>query len=319
NQGHVVGYGDDPYTRRATEKIVEAFGEGTHPYFVFNGTAANVVGLKNLIHSYHSVICAETAHIHEDECGAPEFITGGKVLPVHAPDGKLTVESIKPHIKGIDFEHHSQPRVISITQATELGTVYTPEEIRALADFAHARGMLIHMDGARIANAAASLGLSLRETTRDAGVDVLSFGCTKNGAMYGEAILFFTDCGDSIKYYRKQSMQLASKMRYIAVQFEALLTDNLWRRNALHSNRMAKILAEKAAKIQGVHIVQPVQANGVFAAIPRQIIKPLQEEFFFYVWDEPRSEVRWMTSWDTTEEDINRFTDLIAEKIREIT
>lgn len=312
NSGHEVGYGDDPYTRKADEKIKAFFGQDTEVFFVFNGTAANVVGLRNMTQSYNSIICAESAHIQEDECGAPEMFTGCKLIPLEAPQGKLTVESIIPHVKGIGFEHHSQPRVVSITQATELGTVYSVEEIRTIADYVHSQNMLLHMDGARIANAAVSLGLTLRDTTRDAGVDVLSFGGTKNGAMYGEAILLFTPgLSSAFKYIRKQSMQLASKMRYIAVQFEALLTNELWFRNASHANAMARILAEKAGNIPGVEITRPVDANGVFAVIPERIIAPLQDEFFFYIWDEKAPEVRWMTSWDTTEQDIDKFVRLI--------
>jgi threonine aldolase len=312
NTGHEVGYGDDPYTRRAEEKIKDFFGQDTEVFFVFNGTAANVVGLRNMTQSYNSIICAESAHIQEDECGAPEFFTGCKLIPLETHQGKLTVESIAPHIRGIGFEHHSQPRVVSITQATELGTVYSIEEVRTIADYLHSKGLLLHMDGARIANAAVSLGVSLRATTRNAGVDVLSFGGTKNGAMYGEAILLFTPgLSSAFKYIRKQSMQLASKMRYIAVQFEALLTDDLWSRNASHANNMARILAEKAGGIPGVKVSRPVDANGVFAVIPERMIAPLKEEFFFYVWDEKASEVRWMTSWDTTEQDIDQFINLI--------
>ena len=312
NEGHAVGYGDDEYTGRITDKINTLFGPGTESFFVFNGTAANVVGLRCLTQPWNSVICAETAHIQEDECGAPEFLTGCKLIPVEPENGKITVEIIRPHIRGIGFEHHSQPRVVSITQATELGTVYTLDEIRKIASYVHANDMLLHMDGARIANAAVSLGVSLKETSRDAGVDVLSFGGTKNGAMYGEAILFFTPgLTDAIKYIRKQSLQLASKMRYVAAQFDALLTDDLWKRNARHANRMARILAEKAGMIPGIRISRPVEANGVFAIIPERLVEPLKEQFFFYVWDESISEVRWMTSWDTTEEDITRFTDLI--------
>lgn len=313
NTGHVVGYGDDDFTRNAAAKIRNHFGSETEVFFVFNGTAANVVGLRNMTQSFHSIICAESAHIQEDECGAPEFFTGCKLIPVETINGKITIESIAPHIRGIGFEHHSQPKVVSITQATELGTVYSVDEIRKIADYVHLKGLLLHMDGARIANAAASLELSMKAVSRDAGVDVLSFGGTKNGAMYGEAILFFKPgLTEWFKYLRKQSMQLASKMRYIAVQFDTLLTNDLWKRNADHSNRMAKLLASRAGQIPGIQIDRPVDANGVFAVIPERLIKPLQEEFFFYVWDETRSEVRWMTSWDTTEEDIIRFTTLIA-------
>jgi len=313
NSGHALGYGGDDFTERAVLKIRDHFGADTEVFFVFTGTAANVVGLRNMTQSFNSIICAESAHIQEDECGAPEYFTGCKLIPVETVNGKITIESIAPHIRGIDFEHHSQPKVVSITQATELGTVYTVEEIRAIADFVHGKGLLLHMDGARIANAAASLSLSMKAITRDAGVDVLSFGGTKNGAMYGEAILFFKPGLTSwFKYFRKQSMQLASKMRYIATQFDALLTDELWKRNADHANKMAQLLATRAARVPGIKINRPVEANGVFAIVPEKLIPRLQEEFFFYVWDESLSEVRWMTSWDTTEEDIIRFTDLIA-------
>lgn len=308
NTGHTVGYGDDPYTERAVAKFKETFGNDTECYFVLTGTGANVVGLKTLTQTFNSIICAETAHIEEDECGAPELFTGCKLIPIPEDYGKISVKDIAPHLKGFDFEHHSQPRVVSITQATEFGTVYTKAEIKAIADYVHEYGLLLHMDGARIANAAVSLNCSLRDITADAGVDVLSFGGTKNGAMYGEAIVFFTPgLTDYFKYFRKQSMQLASKMRYIAVQFEALLENELWRRNALHANEMASILAEKVRKIDGVKITGPVESNGVFAVIPHGIIQALQQEFFFYVWDEKRSEVRWMTSWDTKIEDIEAF------------
>lgn len=317
NNGHAVGYGDDDYTRKAKAKIKDHFGGDIEVFFVFTGTAANVVALKNITQSFNSIICAESAHIQEDECGAPELLTGCKLIPVETINGKITVDSIKPHIRGIDFEHHSQPKVVSITQATELGTVYTADEIRKIADFVHQHNLLLHMDGARIANAAVALGLSMKAISRDCGVDVLSFGGTKNGGMYGEAILFFTPgLTESFKYFRKQSMQLASKMRYIAAQFDAFLNNDLWKRNASHANEMARLLASRASRIPGVRIDRPVEANGVFAVIPKQMIRPLQEEFFFYVWDESISEVRWMTSWDTTEEDIIRFTDLIAKLIK---
>ncbi len=314
NKGHAVGYGDDDFTRKAVTKIKQHFGNETEVFFVFNGTAANVLGLRNMTQSFNSIICAESAHIQEDECGAPEFFTGCKLLPVETINGKICIESIAPHIRGLDFEHHSQPKVVSITQATELGTLYSLDEIKTIAEFVHEKGLLLHMDGARIANAAAALNLSMKELTKDAGVDVLSFGGTKNGGMYGEAILFFKPgLTEWIKYFRKQSMQLASKMRYIAVQFDALMTNDLWRRNAEHSNKMARLLATRAGEIPGIKINRPVAANGVFAIIPETLIEKLQEEFFFYVWDETQSEVRWMTSWDTSEEDILRFTELLAK------
>ncbi len=317
NSGHATGYGHDEFTRKAEMKIREHFGTDTEVFFVFTGTAANVVGLRNMTQSFNSIICAESAHIQEDECGAPEFFTGCKLIPIETKNGKIEIESIAPHIHGIDFEHHSQPRVVSITQSTEMGTVYSVEEIRKIADYVHQLGLLLHMDGARIANAAVALNLSMRAISRDAGVDVLSFGGTKNGAMYGEAILFFKPgLTRYFKYFRKQSMQLASKMRYIAVQFDALLTDDLWKRNAQHANRMAQLLAETAGGISGVRISRPVDANVVFAIIPTELIKPLQEDFFFYIWDESKSEVRWMTSWDTTEEDISKFATLLANLLR---
>jgi len=312
NKGHTVGYGDDIFTRQAEALIKNHFGEDSEVFFVFNGTAANVLGLNNITSSFNSIICTETAHIEEDECGAPEFITGCKLLPVPTKDGKLSIRSILPHLKGFDFEHHSQPAVVSITQATELGTVYRPDEIRELADYIHSLGMLLHMDGARIANAAAYLGLSLREVSKDCGVDVLSLGATKNGGMYGEAILFFKpELARNMKYHRKQGMQLASKMRYIAAQFSALLTDDLWLQNANHANEMAMHLAQAISNIPGLIITQPVEANGVFVKVKPDWIPELQKQFFFYEWDEKESVVRWMTSWDTTKDDVDSFIELV--------
>lgn len=316
NDGHVVAYGGDPYTAAATEKIRNEFGAGVEVFFVFTGTAANVLGLKASTENWNSIICTDTAHIHSDECGAPEFFTGCKLLTVNSPDGKLTVDIIRKHMHGFDFEHHAQPKVVSITQATEMGTVYTPDEIREICDYAHSMGLLVHMDGARICNAAAALAVPFREMTANAGIDILSFGGTKNGLMYGEAIVFFnSDLARNFKYVRKQGMQLASKMRYIAAQFDALLTDDLWLKNAGHANKMARILAEKASDIPGIEITQEVRVNGVFAIIPPAIIPELQKEYFFYVWNPEISEVRWMTSWDTTIDDIEGFIRLLREKI----
>jgi len=318
NKGHTTAYGDDAYTREAIKAIQDHLGEQADPYFVFLGTGANVLGIGALSQSFHSVICAETAHIQEDECGAPEKFNGVKLLPVETRDGKITVEGIKPHVKGIDFEHHSQPRIISVTQATELGTVYKPEEIKEITHYAHQNGMYVHMDGARIANAAASLNLSLREITTDVGVDVLSFGGTKNGLMYGEAVVFLNSrAPEEFKFIRKQGMQLASKMRFISAQFLRYLSSNLWCQTAQHANKMARILAEEADKIPAIEITQKVEANGVFARVPRDIIPGLQEEFFFYIWDEPRSVVRWMTSFDTTEQEIYDFVELIKKLVDE--
>jgi threonine aldolase len=314
NVGHTIAYGDDIYTQRAKAKFYEHFGNDIEIFFVFIGTAANVLGLNAATRSWNSVICAETAHINEDECGAPEKFNGFKLLSVETHNGKLTIESIQKHMKGFDFEHHSQPKIISITQATELGTVYTVDEIKSLADFAHANNMYLHMDGARIANAAVTLNKSFKEFTKDSGVDILSFGGTKNGMMYGEAILFLNkQLGQDFKYVRKQGMQLASKMRFISAQFERYLTDNLWLKNAQHSNKMAQLLASKIKEIPQIKITQNVEANGVFAIVPAEIVPELQKEYFFYEWDEVRSEVRWMASFDTTEEDILNFVELIKK------
>lgn len=312
NEGHVVGYGDDPHTESAIGKFREHFGADVEVFFVFNGTAANVLSLQALARPYHAVLCPEQSHIYTDECGAPEKSTGCKLIPLAAPDGKLTVETVAHAYHGIGDQHHVQPRVISITQATEMGTIYKPTEIEALAKFAHERKMFLHMDGARVSNAAAAQGLTLRQATRDLGVDVLSFGGTKNGLMGVEAVVFFCPelAGDFL-FMRKQGMQLASKMRYMAVQMETLLTNDLWKRNADHANRMAKLLEQEIKKIPRVKIVYPVEANGVFAQIPRQAIRKIQERYFFYVWSEEEAVVRWMCSFDTTEEDVRQFAEFV--------
>ena len=316
NQGHVVGYGADPYTETLSEKFREHFGTDTEAFVVFNGTGANVLSLQALTRPYHAVICAASAHIYTDECGAPEKFTGCKLIPIQTPDGKLTVEMAEHAYHGIGDEHHVQPRVISITQCTEMGTIYRPEEIQALAHFAHERDMFLHLDGARIANAAASLGQTLRQATRDLGVDVLSFGGTKNGAMGGEAVLFFSSSlAEDFLFLRKQAMQLASKMRFISVQLGALLTNDLWLTNAQRSNRMAKMLEKELSQIPQVKIIYRVEANGVFAQIPREAIATLQERYFFYVWNEGESVVRWMCSFDTTEEDVKEFAKFVAQTL----
>lgn len=312
NEGHVLAYGDDPHTAAATARLKAVFGDDAEVFFVFNGTAANVLSLKAMTQPYHAVLCAMGAHIDVDECGAPERFTGCKLLPIPTPDGKLTPDLVAPHVKGVGIQHHAQPRVVSITNSTEVGTVYAPHEVRALADFCHARGLRLHVDGARIANAAASLGVGLRELTRDAGVDALSLGGTKNGLMFGEAVLLFdpTLAGD-FKFHRKQAMQLASKMRFVAAQFDALLEDDLWLRNARHANRMARLLAEEAAKVPGVELVRMPQANAVFARLPPAAIPLLQAEVPFYTWDEARHEGRWVASFDTTEDDVLRLVEAL--------
>lgn len=317
NDGHVIAYGDDPYTARAVEKFRDHFGKDAEVFFVFGGTGANVLGLKAVTKSHQAIICAETAHINVDECGAPEKFTGCKLLSVTTADGKIRSEQVKPFLHGVGFEHHVQPRVISISQATEMGTVYTTGELKGLSNFAHDNGMLLHVDGARIANAAASLKVKLKAITRDAGVDILSFGGAKNGMMYGEAVIFFDkSLARDFKYTRKQGTHLPSKMRFISAQFEALLSNDLWRKNAEHANGMAQLLANELRKIPQVRITQKVEANGVFALLPEKYIPLLQKQYFFYVWNEETSEVRFMTSFDTTEEDIEDFVTLIRKTLK---
>ncbi len=317
NDGHVIAYGDDPYTLGAVKLFREHLGRDVEVFFVFGGTGANVLGLKAATQSHHAIICAETAHINVDECGAPEKFTGCKLLSLRTPDGKIRVEQIPPLLHEVGFEHHVQPRVISVSQATEMGTVYTERELKTLAGFAHDNGMLLHVDGARIANAAASLNVPLKAITRDAGVDVLSFGGAKNGMMYGEAVVFFDkSLAKDFKYTRKQGTHLPSKMRFISAQFEALLSNDLWRRNAEHANRMAQLLARELTKIPRIAITQKVEANGVFALVPKRCVPLLQKKYFFYVWNEETSEVRFMTSFDTTLEDIQDFITLLRRTIK---
>ena len=316
NHGHTVGYGDDPYTASAIRQFRRHFGRDIQVFFVFNGTAANVLSLAALTNSFHAVICGEAAHLYVDECGAPEKFTGCKLIPVPAENGKLTVDAVSHAYHGIGDQHHVQPLLVSITQSTEVGTVYQPEEVKALAGFAHRRRMYLHMDGARIANAAVRLGLTLRQATRDLGVDVLSFGGTKNGAMGAEAVVFFNPAlARDFMYRRKQGMQLASKMRFVAAQFEALLSADLWRRNAIHANRMATLLEKRLRTIPAAKIVYRVEANGVFVQIPRRAIARLRQRYFFYVWDERPSVVRWMCSWDTTEDDVKQFAGFVSKTL----
>jgi threonine aldolase len=317
NDGHVIAYGNDPITARAMELFQKHFGNDVAVYFVFGGTGANVLGLKAITQPHHAIFCAETAHVNVDECGAPEKFTGCKLITIPTPDGKLRVDQIKPLLHGIGVEHHVQPRVITISQVTEMGTVYTREEMKTLADFAHDNGLLLHVDGARLANAAVALDATFKEITADVGVDVLSFGGTKNGMMYGEAVVFFdkTLAGD-FKYIRKQGMHLPSKMRFISAQFEALLAGDLWRRGAAHANHMAQVLGSELAKVPKIKLTQPVESNGVFAVIPKEFIPVLQEKYFFYVWDDTISEVRLMASFDTTEHDIQDFIEFVKQIVQ---
>jgi threonine aldolase len=314
NIGHTVGYGDDVYTNEAIARLKSIFGEESEIFFVLTGTAANVLGLNAITRSYHAVICAESAHINVDECGAPEKFSGCKLLPVEVPDGKLRIDLIQKHLNGWGFEHHVQPKVISLSQSTEMGTVYSFEELKEICDFAHEHDMYVHMDGARISNAAAYLNCELKRITRDAGIDILSFGGTKNGMLFGEAVIFFRrELADGFKYLRKQGMQLASKMRFISAQFNVYLDNGHWLKNALHANAMARKLHDGIMSIPGIVITQKVESNGVFAIIPSHIIPELQKHFFFYVWNESTSEVRWMTSFDTEEGDIQAFVALLRK------
>ncbi len=316
NTGHAHSYGDDPYTREATAILRRHFGDGAEPFFVFNGTGANVTALAALTRSFEAVICADTSHLHIDECGAPEQVGGVKLLALPTADGKLTPELVRSKMTGRGDEHQVRPRVVSITQTTELGTVYTPAEMAALAECAHAGGLYLHVDGARFANAAAALGVDLRAISTDVGVDVLSFGGTKNGLMLGEVVVFFDrELARDYRYARKQGMQLASKMRFVAAQFSALLQGDLWRRSAAHANAMAQLLEQKVRQIEGVEVTQRAEANAVFARLPLDVIPVLQEQFFFYVWDAARGEVRWMTAFDTTAEDIEDFVACIKKTL----
>lgn len=312
NVGHAVGYGDDIYTQKALELFKKEFGDHTEIFFTLTGTGANILSIQSVCQSFNSILCAETAHIHTDECGSPEKFTGSKLIPVPSGNGKVTPFELKKRLHGFGTEHHSQPGLLSISQVTEMGTVYTPEEIRELADIVHLNGMYLHMDGARISNAAVALGMNFREFTVDAGVDILSFGGTKNGLMLGEAVLIFRpELGVHTKYFRKQAAQLYSKMRFISAQFIPYLQDEIWKKNATHSNRMAKILEEMVADIKAIKITQKVEANGIFAILPREIIPLIRKEYFFYDWNESTGEVRWMTSFDTTQEDITNLAALL--------
>ena len=317
NEGHVLGYGSDIYTEKALDLFKAHFGEETETFFVFNGTAANVMSLSGITRSWNSVITASTAHLEEDECGAPEKFIGCKVLTVDTPDGKITTDLIEIHMHGFDFEHHSQPKVISITQSTEMGTVYSSEEIRNIADYAHSKDMLLHMDGSRISNAAVSLNLPFKTFTTDSGVDVLSFGGTKNGMMSGEAVCFLRPgLSENFKYIRKQGMQLASKMRFISAQYIGYFRNDLWKTCAEHSNKMALIFEEKLRQIPEIRITQKVQSNGVFVIMAQDIAEKMRGHYFFYPWDETCSEYRLMTSWDTSVDDIEDFISLLGKELK---
>ena len=320
NEGHQISYGEDAYTERLHELFVQHLGEGVESFPVFNGTGANVTGLQSMLPRWGAVIAASTAHINVDEGGAPERVAGIKILGVPTDDGKLTPELIDREAWGWGDEHRAQPLAVAITQSTELGTLYSVEELRAITDHAHSLGMRVYMDGARISNAAAALDLPLRAFTRDAGIDVMSFGGTKNGALLGEAIVVLNpEASIGLTYLRKLNMQLASKMRFVSAQLVALLENDLWLRNARHSNAMAARLRAGVeagiadGSIRGVAFTQKTQANGLFATLPDGVADRLRERFRFYDWDASRNEVRWMCSFDTTEDDIDAFVAAIAE------
>lgn len=315
NDGDAVGYGRDEYTERAIQRFRDHFGSETEVFFSFNGTGANVTALSCVVKPWEAVLCPDTAHLQTDECGAFERFTGSKVIPIATSDGKLTIEALDAHLHGGHDEHHSQPRVVSISQSTEYGDVYEPDEVRALCEFAHRHELLVHVDGARISNAAAALGRTPRQITKDLGVDILTFGGTKNGLMFGEAICFFNPklAAVAAPFARKQAMQLASKMRYISAQFEALLTNDLWLKYAAHSNEMTRRLLERIAKLPAIRITNNVRCNAIFATLDRGAIERIQERFFFYLFDERLPEVRWMTHWATTESDVDAFASAIEE------
>ena len=316
NVDHALAYGDDEYCERAVQLLRQEFGTPAGVYFVFNGTGANVLNIDAMCRSHHAVVCAETAHINVDECGAPQRIVGCRLLTVPTPDGKLTPELVKTQLHGFGFEHHSQPRAISITQPTELGTLYSLDEIRALADLAHSHDMYLHMDGARLANAAVALGCTFRQMTTNCGVDCLSFGGTKNGMMIGESAVILNPVLDAdLKYRRKQMGQLSSKMRFMAAQFEAYLSTGVWRRNAEHSNRMAQLLCQSLREVPEAKVVYPVQANSVFVQLPNKVWNALLDDYFFYLWDEATDVVRWMCSFDTTEEDIHNLVQALKKRL----
>lgn len=325
NSGHETAYGEDSWTGRLQELVREQFGERAEAFPVFNGTGANVVALQALLPPWGAVICAESAHIHQDEGGAPERVARTKLFTVPTADGKLTPDLVATQAHGAGFVHRAQPAVVEIAQVTELGTVYTPDEVRALADHAHGLGLSLYMDGARLANAAAALGAPLRSFTTDAGVDVVSFGGTKNGALAAEAVIVLNPdavqcgvegAGKAVEYLRKSSMQLASKMRFVSAQLVALLTEDLWLRSARHANAMAARLADGVRGLDGVALTQEPAANQVLAVLDPRVAEAVRSDYAFYDWDLPRHEVRWMASWDTTEEDVTGFLASLGAALR---
>ena len=317
NRGHATAYGHDAWTERSIAVFRKHFGSQAEVLLALTGTGANVIGLQSVLRSHEAVICADCAHMHRDECGAPEKFTGSKLLPAPTAGGKLSPDAIRPLLTDTSMVHRVQPRVVSVSQCTEWGTVYSVSELRGLAEFCHENGLLLHMDGARLCNAAAALGVSLQEASRDCGVDILSFGGTKNGLMGAEAVVFFEpQHAEAAAFARKQAMQLCSKMRFVAAQFEALLAGDLWQRNASHANAMAARLAAAIEDIDGVELVMPVETNAVFAKMAPALVSQLQASVVFAVWDSTQSIVRWMTSFDTTTDEIDRFSGRIRNVCR---
>ncbi len=320
SEGHVPAYGGDVYTQRAEESFKKIFGSDD-VHFVFNGTAANVLSLGSALKPFEAVICSERAHIHEDEGGAPEKFLGTKLITLPSPNGKITVDQIAKASRRDFDQHRVQTRVVSLTQSTEYGTLYQPEEIHHIAEWCHAHDHILHVDGARLANAAVALGTDLKTACGDC--DVLSFGATKNGLLLGEAVVFFNSTlSTHFKNHRKQAMQLMSKMRFVSVQFETYLNEELWKTNATHSNRMTKLLLEKLKQIPSIKITQKAEVNAIFARVPREAALVLQKKFNFYIWRElspAEVEVRWMTSFDTTESDVQNFVDLLQSSLKSTT
>jgi threonine aldolase len=314
NVDHACAYGDDMYSEKLQKKVEEAFGSEAVIFPTFNGTGANVCALRACTQPFHAILCPDTAHIFVDECGAPEFMTGAALKAIPAQDGKITVEMLEPFLDTFGFEHHSQPKVLYISQATELGTIYKPEEIKIIADFLHKHNMYLFMDGSRLANAAATLQCSLKEITVDCGVDILSFGGTKNGLLMGESVITFrSEIAKNMKYIRKQSTQLFSKMRFTSAQFLAYFQNELWRTNSLHANKMAQLLRRKIEDIGAFEFTQHTEANIILVKLSPTLIKEMLKHHFFYVWNKKTHEIRLVTSWDTTERDIEEFSDTLKK------
>lgn len=317
NVGHAFGYGHDPYTQEVERRLATALGApDAHVFFVFNGSGANVLSLRAALRPWEAAIVSANAHLHTDEVGAPEAVAGAKLLVAETRDGRVTLDGVRRLVERPNDEHAVKPGLLSLTQSTELGTLYEPQELRELAALAHGHGLRVHVDGARFANAAAALGLGLPELAAACGADLLSFGGTKNGLMIGEAVVVFDpSLVPGMLHLRKQTLQLASKMRYVAAQFDALLRDELWLENARHANAMARRLCDAVSAIDGVEVTRPPAANAVFAVLPTGVRERLQREFDFYEWDDATGEVRWMCSWDTTEDDVDTFARAVGAAV----